>query len=75
MQLTTAIEERVSRHSDAVELDLVSWMGRTALELIGQAGLGYSFDSLVADTPDDFGTAIKMFQCVRGSPKSRGLSC
>jgi len=25
---------------------MLSWMSRTALELIGQAGLGYSFDSL-----------------------------
>ena len=24
------------------ELDMLSWMGRTALELMGQAGLGYS---------------------------------
>lgn len=26
-------------------------MHRTALELIGQGGLGYSFDTLNADTP------------------------
>ncbi len=40
-------------------MDMLAWMGRTALELIGQAGLGYSFDPLVADTPDDFAMAIK----------------
>ena len=45
-----------------VELDMLSWMGRTALELVGQAGLGYSFDPLVADKPDDYATAIKQFQ-------------
>ncbi|KAF9261474.1 cytochrome P450 [Marasmius fiardii PR-910] len=28
------------------EIDMLSWMGRTALELIGQSGFGYSFDSL-----------------------------
>ena len=25
---------------------MLSWMGRTTLEVLGQAGLGYSFDSL-----------------------------
>ena len=43
-------------------MDMLTWMGRTALELIGQAGLGYSFDPLVADKPDDYATAIKQFQ-------------
>ncbi|RPD54880.1 cytochrome P450 [Lentinus tigrinus ALCF2SS1-7] len=61
-QLVEAIEDRVRGNPAAVELDMLSWMGRTALELIGQAGLGYSFDPLVADSPDDFGEAIKSFQ-------------
>ena len=38
---------------------MLNWMGRTALELVGQGGLGYSFDPLVADTKDGFGDAIK----------------
>ncbi|PPQ67522.1 hypothetical protein CVT25_006063 [Psilocybe cyanescens] len=33
------------------EIDLLLWMSRTALELIGQSGLGYSFDSLEEDAP------------------------
>ncbi|KAF9254641.1 cytochrome P450 [Marasmius fiardii PR-910] len=28
------------------EIDMLAWMGRTALELIGQSGFGYSFDML-----------------------------
>lgn len=28
------------------QIDLLTWMTRTALELIGQSGLGYSFDPL-----------------------------
>lgn len=28
------------------DVDMLSWMSRTALEYIGQGGLGYSFDSL-----------------------------
>ncbi|RPD54899.1 cytochrome P450 [Lentinus tigrinus ALCF2SS1-7] len=62
-KLVEAIEGRVRDKSAAVELDMLSWMGRTALELIGQAGLGYSFDPLVDDTPaDQVGHAIKAFQ-------------
>ncbi|THH22548.1 hypothetical protein EUX98_g8147 [Antrodiella citrinella] len=36
-------------------------MGRTALELIGQGGLGYSFDPLTEDIPNAFGQAMKAF--------------
>ncbi|KAJ3478352.1 hypothetical protein NLI96_g9812 [Meripilus lineatus] len=41
------------------ELDLLDWMTRTALELVGQGGLGYSFDPLVRDVPNTFRGAIK----------------
>ncbi|TFK86201.1 cytochrome P450 [Polyporus arcularius HHB13444] len=60
-KLADAIEKEVGVGSAAVEIDLLSWMGRAALEMIGQAGLGYSFDPLVAEAPDDFATAIKSF--------------
>ncbi|KAI0927616.1 hypothetical protein AcV5_008103 [Taiwanofungus camphoratus] len=40
-------------------IDILGWMGRTALELIGQGGLGYSFDSLVEDMKDPFAEALK----------------
>ena len=44
---------------------MLNWMGRTALELIGQAGLGYSFDPLQEDvTPDVFAEAIKAYVSV-----------
>lgn len=38
---------------------MLNWMGRAALELIGQGGLGYSFDPLVENKENDFGDAIK----------------
>ena len=40
---------------------MVGWMGRTALELVGQAGLGYSFDPLTHERPDEFAEGLKMF--------------
>lgn len=43
---------------------MLEWMGRTALELIGQGGLGYSFDPLVAHTTNEFGDALKEFAYV-----------
>ena len=46
---------------EGVELDMLSWMGRTTLEMLGQAGLGYSFDNFRDDSTDDYGESIKMF--------------
>ncbi|KAI4520759.1 cytochrome P450 [Schizophyllum commune Loenen D] len=33
------------------EVNMLHWMGRTALELVGRAGLGCSFDTLMPDDP------------------------
>ncbi|KIJ98230.1 hypothetical protein K443DRAFT_104277 [Laccaria amethystina LaAM-08-1] len=42
------------------EIDLLSWMTRTALEMVGQCGYGYSFDSLAADaTPHPYSVSVK----------------
>lgn len=41
-------------------LDVNGWMGRTTLEMLGQAGLGYSFDNF-EDSTDSYGESLKMF--------------
>ncbi|KAF8157063.1 cytochrome P450 [Crassisporium funariophilum] len=42
------------------EVDILSWMTRCALELIGRTGLGYSFDTLAEDSvPHPYGLASK----------------
>ncbi|KAF8968283.1 cytochrome P450 [Flammula alnicola] len=42
------------------QIEVMSWMTRTALELIGQSGLGYSFDPLTEDAvPHPFSEAAK----------------
>ncbi|KAI0713881.1 cytochrome P450 [Earliella scabrosa] len=56
-KLRIALESRVK--DGPKELDVLAWMGRTALELIGQGGLGHSFDPLLADSQDDFAQAVK----------------
>ncbi|KAF9064445.1 cytochrome P450 [Rhodocollybia butyracea] len=48
-QLETALSNRVQ--NGPTEIDLLGWMARTALELIGQSGFGYSFDNMVEDAP------------------------
>ncbi|TCD71091.1 cytochrome P450-dit2 [Steccherinum ochraceum] len=41
------------------EIDLMQWFTRTALELLGQGGLGHSFDSLEDDTENTFTEDLK----------------
>lgn len=48
----------------ATEVDVLQWMGRLALELVGQGGLGYSFDPLVENTRNPYGEALKDYLCV-----------
>ena len=40
-------------------MDMLNWVTRVALELIGEGGLGYSFDPLTADTANPYGNAMK----------------
>ncbi|KAH9949896.1 cytochrome P450 [Amylocystis lapponica] len=56
-QLRDAISVQVS--TSPREIDVLNWMGRAALELVGQGGLGYSFDPLIEDKPNALGDALK----------------
>ncbi|KAG2003385.1 cytochrome p450 [Coprinopsis cinerea AmutBmut pab1-1] len=59
-KLREGIKQQLAEGKD--EIDILSWSTRTALELIGQSGLGYSFDTLESDTPEHpFSTAIRGF--------------
>ncbi|PIL32248.1 cytochrome P450 [Ganoderma sinense ZZ0214-1] len=64
-QVCDAIAQRIRRHSggrgNTAEVDMLSWMGRTTLEIIGQVGFGSTFDDFTSDEPDEFRTAIKSF--------------
>ena len=40
-------------------IDMLSWMTRAALEMVGQGGLGYAMDPLTQDIPNPFSDAIK----------------
>ncbi|CCL99520.1 uncharacterized protein FIBRA_01538 [Fibroporia radiculosa] len=56
-KLRNAVAKQVKEGSQ--EVDMLNWMGRTALELIGQGGLGYSFDPLTQDMQNEYGNALK----------------
>ncbi|KAL1947168.1 hypothetical protein VTO73DRAFT_14129 [Trametes versicolor] len=58
-KLEHAISSRVDNGTQ--ELDILNWMGRTALELIGQGGLGHSFDPLTEDVADEFADSVKAY--------------
>ncbi|KAE9403504.1 cytochrome P450 [Gymnopus androsaceus JB14] len=48
-KLEKALKNRLQSCPQIQDIDILSWMSRTALELIGEAGLGYSFDPLTND--------------------------
>ncbi|KAL1723975.1 cytochrome P450 [Schizophyllum commune] len=49
--VVAALRSTLEKQTDkgAKEIDMLHWTSRTALELIGRTGLGYSFDTLEAD--------------------------
>ena len=53
--------KRLPRDGAAEVLDVNGWMARTTLEMLGQAGLGYSFDDFSGDSMDDYGESLKLF--------------
>ena len=42
-------------------VDVMDWMARAALELIGQTAIGYSFDPLTEDVADAYADAVKRY--------------
>ncbi|KAI0731458.1 cytochrome P450 [Fomitopsis betulina] len=57
-KLQGAIDAQL-QNSGAKELDVLHWTNRGALEVMGQAGLGYSFDSLQENSSNEFARALK----------------
>jgi len=52
-----------------LEVDILHWMTRTALELIGQSGMGYSFDSLSDDNDyHPYSKSAKSLVSLTGGP-------
>ena len=58
------MRSRLPEDGTAEVLDMNGWNGRTTLEMLGQAGLGYSFDDFVGESSDEYGDSLKLFLCV-----------
>ena len=61
MQVKSAIHSRLPTDGSAGVLDMNGWNSRTTLEMLGQAGLGYSFDDFSGECSDAYGESLKMF--------------
>ncbi|KAK7681874.1 hypothetical protein QCA50_015223 [Cerrena zonata] len=57
--LRDAMKNKIEEGAD--EIDVLAWMHRCSLELIGQGGLGYSFDPLIEERPNEYAVALKEF--------------
>ena len=56
--MVKGIDSEVSSQGGTV--DMMEWLGRTALELIGQGVLGVQMDTLGEPTPNPLADSIKM---------------
>ena len=59
LQMRSAIHQRVAKEAQVIDVN--GWMARTTLEMLGQAGLGYSFDNFIEDSSDAYGESLKGF--------------
>ncbi|RPD55331.1 cytochrome P450 [Lentinus tigrinus ALCF2SS1-7] len=60
-KLQAALKSRLPEDGTADVLDMNGWNGRTTLEMLGQAGLGYSFDNFAEESSDEYGDSLKLF--------------
>ena len=55
--MVDVLEDKVK--SGIAEVNMFEWLSRTALELVGQGGLGHSFDSLAEGEVSDYTKVAK----------------
>ncbi|KXN88518.1 Cytochrome P450 3A5 [Leucoagaricus sp. SymC.cos] len=66
-RLRTTLKAKLEKGEQ--EVDILHWMTRTALELIGQSGMGYSFDTLEDGQEEHpYSHAMKRFILLIGGP-------
>lgn len=59
MQFTDILNKKIDQSDGSAEIDALDWNTRVALELIGQGGLGHSFNSLDEHSESRYSTALK----------------
>ena len=60
-QLRDTIKKELEGQGGVGETDILTWMHRCALELVGQGGLGYSFDPRMEGQQNEYASALKQF--------------
>ena len=63
-QLRDTIKKELEGQGGVGETDILTWMHRCALELVGQGGLGYSFDPRMEGQQNEYASALKQFLSV-----------
>lgn len=63
-QITDKTLQPSSKLETGVEIDILPWMSRSALEYISQACLGYSFNALEPKKTGDYASALRNFASV-----------
>ena len=58
LKMVRGIDSEVGPQAGTV--DMMEWLSRTALELIGQGGLGVQMDTLGDPTPNPLADSVKM---------------
>lgn len=59
LQLVDVMKKKVA--NGTVEIDVLDWNTRVALELVGQGGLGHSFNCLDEFSESPYTSALKNF--------------
>ncbi|KAL5479084.1 hypothetical protein ACEPAI_2372 [Sanghuangporus weigelae] len=62
-ELVDVLRRKFDDHgpSAQLEIEMLYWLKRTALEIIGQGGLGYSFGPLDSTTRNEYSESVKNF--------------
>ncbi|ETW83997.1 cytochrome P450 monooxygenase 86 [Heterobasidion irregulare TC 32-1] len=68
-QLRDVLIVKIENEKGRAEVDMMDWMSRAALEIIGQGGLGYSFDSMNVNAKNVYANATKHLLPTIASPK------
>ncbi|KZT61467.1 cytochrome P450 [Calocera cornea HHB12733] len=68
-QLCDVLNSMLSKtpETEGAEIDMYSWVGRAALDVIGQAGFGYRFNALYDETNDLYCAFRDMMQALANS--------
>ena len=57
--MTDVLTHKLTTGPPVQEINMFDWLSRLALELVGQAGIGYSFDTLAEGEKCEYTAVVK----------------